>query len=414
MYLCFSLILPNRLVATPEVNQNLLVSIVESSDIYQMTEKDKWTLISGNPNYMINNFSPIEELLKDKSIIEPLKNPDISFGEKMDKAGNLFLLFNMPASGIRRFTINKYCVEYHFLLEATKKEIHYPRVATLTKDIIWLCRNKWLLKKLSEGQLSLEDYRMSPHELTLIMRFCPAEWRGNLVKYAVSDNFGRNYRSEPQLTHILVDALFPAKEFPLHYSYLKGVDTFDMYYTELMKTEVGELREMLKLDYKALQESLENKRVLSEKEQLLITAIFSDGNLSRSMLSNYSELKLLRSYIIKHKDLRMLKIYMKRVERRQSVADIPVLGEFLQSELYLNGSLEIKDTILDQCALRKEKEIVWLLADSAGLAKPIDDRPLEEMVVDHTKVISKAIMIEFTGKDLGDDPEVWKKWYRDQ
>ena len=88
-----------------------------------------------------------------------------------------------------------------------------------------------------------------------------------------------------------------------------------------------------------------------------------------------------------------------------------MLGEFLQSDLYLKGTQEIQKVILDQCAKRKENEMVWMLADSIALSRTTKE---EITRADYNKERAKEIMILFTKKDLGDDPKVWKKWYRDQ
>jgi len=415
--LCLFSCFLSRSQADPAANspKNLLQSIVEAEDIYLMTEKSKWTLIAGNPKYLMKDFFPFENLIKDKRGMAPLKNADLTFLEKMEKEGNVFIAFNKEKEiTLRYFSMNKYQVKWIFFQDGIAHDIQYPKIETLSKDVIWLCKHKWLLQKLSEGSLKLHDYRMTPHEFTLIMRFCPQEWRGSLVKYGVSDNYTRTYDAEHKLAYILENCLSPEKAFLGEYPYLDGVNTYEMYYPELIKVWKGKLGETLNRDYHSLIKTIENKKKLNRKEHFLVTTILKDKELNETMLNSYSVLKSLRESIKKNNDLELLKAYMKRVEGRQSIADIPVLGEFLQSDLYLKGSAEFRDAILDQCALRKENEIVWLLADSVALPKPKDGQPLKDITNEHTKTIVKMVMMKFTHEDLGDDPKVWKKWYRDQ
>jgi hypothetical protein len=112
--------------------------------------------------------------------------------------------------------------------------------------------------------------------------------------------------------------------------------------------------------------------------------------------------KVIKDKILVKGDIKLLKPYLLRMQRRQSVADLTILAEFVQSKLFLEGSKEFQELIMEQFSIRKEKEVVWILA------------PL----LKHKDILlawrAREIMQEFITKDLGDDPEDWRAWYKEQ
>lgn len=396
-----------------------MVNIVEADSIYQMVEKHKWECIMGKDRLIPHAYNALEILLSDSQKKESFIGKDVDFISSMNMAGNLFLVFESAGISTRYFTMNEYSAKWHYWKKLKLQEKKYAKVKTLPQDITWLCRNKKLLIKLSKGELKPDEYRFTLHEFSMIMYFAPSEWRSHLVSYAIQDknplyaNHSLESKFMPYL-NLLIEGVKGDSDTLRKYSYLQNTDLLGSYYPLLLTIARNEYDATLTNDLRNYRDKLEKKIQLQRRDKIFASAVLGDENLNDSILNSFVELRQLRKYIIQHNDTELLKAYMKRVERRQSLADVLSLGQFLQSGLYLKGSSEVRHIILDQCALRKEKEIVWQLADSLQLVVPEKKDEKPELISPNPKERARAIMMKFTGKDLGDDPAVWKKWYRDQ
>jgi len=279
-----------------------------------------------------------------------------------------------------------------------------PKVEHLNDDIIWLCKNKHLLELLSEGKLTPNIYKFDKNEFNLLIRFLPSEWRHHLVNYAVSEH--GNKLSSLHFSRILHIAISDKEQLTTHYPYLSNDRVLADYFKIFLESDNPYLADLIKESYHFIKK-LEQEE-LNIHQKLLVQHLL-ETNLT-SNIKDYQSKHFIRKYIIKHKDEKLLAVYLKHLEKRQSVADIPTLGEFLQTDWYLNGNPKVRNLILDQCAKRDEPEVVWLLADSI-LLKETEASKTKGLPISKR---AKIIMKKFTKKDLGNDPKVWKQWYRDQ
>lgn len=399
--------------ADPSLDESLLIYIIEAEEIYHMSDTNRWRCVVGNRQDKLRPVKGFRSLISEDQEQEPFFDAECNFDKKMRESGNLFLAFSEKNRAARYFVMNKHKANMVDWLVAGKRKHDFPKLPTLQDDLIQLCKLKLFITMLSKGGLTAKDYRFSIREWALLMRLCPDDWGHHLVSYAVSDNYPGEYLVESDYLKTLMDSLNQGEKFMEKHPYLDGVDSVKKFYAALVVRDIVYMRDTLDEHYALVLQKIEKIKTLNVKDRMLIKVLLGKEDLNNKKLKGNGELGCLRKYIIKNKDLELLKVYLQRVETRQSVADIPVLGQFLQSDLYLKGSSDFRNAILDQCALRKEKEIVWLLANSDALPRSGEDSPIVELSLQRTKDRAKEMMVKMVGEDLGNDPKAWKKWYRD-
>ena len=391
---------------------NIIEQIIDAKAIYVMDRVDHWTCVAGGlKERKAVHLARFEELLLKKKSAKDYLKPEQGFLNKMHQEGNLFLHFRSKNLDYYHFSMQQNEADWHYILEKPQCSFSFPKEAKVSRDLLNLCRNQKVLIQLSKGELSPKDYRFSAEEFTLLMKLWPEKWSDKLVDYALKDTHYNSFEVSSYYARMISDGLKHEQGFIEKYPVLRGVDLETCYYSEFISHEHELVTELINASKLELLIALKDDKELRPREWLLVCEVISGKILLTKGGTSNKHLQLIRNLIKKSKDLMLLKAYMQRVERRQSVADVLVLGEFLQSDLYLKGTQEIQKVILDQCAKRKENEMVWMLADSIALSRTTKE---EITRADYNKERAKEIMILFTKKDLGDDPKVWKKWYRDQ
>lgn len=271
--------------------------------------------------------------------------------------------------------------------------IKFPKYDGLRDDLIWLCRNRYLLKLLKKGELTVDTYHFSPHEMQFLVMVCSEEYLKGLHEYAESDVTGEKLETLYQFMDFS-----PArkKDYPLLNEVVveklaNAID--DQINDKLMFTDV-------KAALGQLTKNIQEGDYLTQRDKRLIRSFFEKNDEYHSAQNALA--LVMKEKILAQKDTEFLKTYLQRVEHRQSIADIVNLAEFVQSKAFLEGSKEFQEPIMRQFSLRKEKEVVWILAP---LLKHKDPELAER---------ARIIMGRITRKNLGEDPADWRAWYTAQ
>ncbi len=277
--------------------------------------------------------------------------------------------------------------------------VKIAKYQALRSDIIWLCKNRYLLKLLEKDELTTEIYHFSPRELELLVRICPVSWMKKLHHYVRSENYGNfGYQGEQLKTLYGFLEYNPAdaKKFPLLdeatvRKLANGLDG-EIIYSRLFK-DVGESCE-------TLSKKLKTDLYITQRDMLLLDATINNKPKAGGHRNRMTQ--ALKKRVVAKGEIEMLRLSIRQIERRKSAAGLAILAEYAQAKSFLDGKPEFQDLIMRQFVKREEVEVVWILAP---LLKHKDPKLANR---------AKLIMQKHTSSDLGDDPEKWREWYREQ
>ncbi|MGJ8656169.1 MAG: hypothetical protein ACSHX6_06945 [Akkermansiaceae bacterium] len=386
-------------VAEKERKVSLVDLIVGSEGVYRLAEikgdnLPVWEILAGEngedylgwalPAYAFGgeNLAPLNQYL-DKA------NKDKKF-----LPGNLVFYFRGHERYGRAYCYMKdYSADLYLNLAGPAVEdsaILFPRYDGLRDDLIWLCRNRYLLRQLSKGRLIPEIYHFTPHQLEFLVRVCSAELLKELHTYAKS---GRDGVQLATLYQFMDYDPADAKRFPL---LDEGVVA-----KLAIAIDDGILERKMFADLKGALGEVKKKIVakgyLTERDKRLLRSFFINDHETRELQREVAA--VMKGEIIARGDINLLKPYLQRIEKRQSIADLTHLAELINSKRFTEGVEEFQELIMAQFDLRKEIEVVWILA------------PLIRHEEKRLAWRARLIMRGFTGADLGDDPASWRLWY---
>ncbi len=383
---------------------SLVDLIVERDVVYSLDEigkeytlMNKWEVLAGNRDIKPNYFYSLSARLGLKRIEELKKYYNEANQTKKFSSGELFLFFK--SARLREeayFILSDYTAEFYnpFLYEPLPDHtIKFPKYDGLRDDLIWLCRNRYLLKLLKKGELTVNTYHFSPHEMQFLVLVCSEEYLKGLHKYAESDVHEEKLK---ELYQFMDFSPAKMKEFPVLNEVVveKLANALDDKIND--KLMFADATEALVQVTKKIKEG----KYVTQRDKRLIRSFFTKND---DYHSAQNELALvMKDKILAKNDIQLLKAYLERLERRQSIADILVLAEFVQSKAFLEGSVKFQEPIMRQFSLRKENEVVWILAP---LLKHKDPELAER---------ARIIMGGITHRSLGEDPADWRAWYTAQ
>lgn len=381
---------------------SLVDLIVESEGVYQLVKingraEAKYKILAGNERVELGVQSlPYFSLGKERSATLMQYLEESSASGKFSP-GNLCLYFRTKN---RRtccmFYLRNYVADF-FTPEVNGplplRTILFPKYDALRKDLIWLCKNRYLLKLLKKGELTTEMHHFSPHQIQFLVKVCSDEYIRGLHAYAKSESNGKKLSIIYEFMDY--DPANPNKSPLLDEDVVK----------KLADAIYGNIHEHLMFPeivpaFEAIKKKMIENGYLTQKDKYLIKAYYTESDVYRSI--KYEMGNWLKERILANGDIETLKLFLKRMENRKSLADLVILAELVQSKTFLDGKPEFQDAIMEQFALRKEKNVVWILAPllkhkDQGLAKR-----------------ARLIMQELTVYDQGDNPEDWRKWYKEQ
>ena len=378
---------------------SLVELIVESEMVYQLSSiKDlaniRWDTLAGVKREVF--LSPSYAFGEEKigAIKWSLDHPK----ESKENLQNDFVLgfTGLLKHGICYFYLHNASADFYLQVvqgPLAGNTVLYPEYAGLRDDLIWLCRNRYLLKLLKKGELKAETYQFSPHEMELLVRLCPGEYLKNLHAYAESDEGGDKLA---KLYAFMDYDPSESKKFPLLNEHIVeklavAIDEEIVDGVMFANTE-GEL---LMVSHK-----IKNGLYITQRDKRLMRSVFikNDDHLAvKNALAG-----MMKDEVLANGDIGLLKAYLLRMKARDSVADLAVLAELVQAKVFQEGGEEFQGLVMDGFALRREREVVWVLA------------PL----IKHEDVMlagrAREIMKGLAPKDLGDEPKEWRAWYREQ
>ncbi|MFT5633265.1 MAG: hypothetical protein ACI9SQ_000978 [Rubritalea sp.] len=267
------------------------------------------------------------------------------------------------------------------------RTILFTNYDKLRGDLIWLCKNRYLLKLLKKGELTTEMYHFSPHQIQFLVKVCSEEYLKGLHAYARSEPNGEKLSAIYQFMDY--DPAHPDKHLLLDEEVVRN----------LADAIEGDIHDNLMFPkivtaFESLKKKMDENTYLTQKDKYLIKAYYTESDVYRSI--KYEMGSWLKEKILANSDVETLKLYLKRMENRKSVADLVILAEFVHSKTFLEGSAGFQGLVMEQFFHRKEKEVVWILAP---LLKHNDKQLVER---------ARRIMKKHTSSDLGNNPATWR------
>ncbi len=380
-----------------------LVELITSSDvIYRLKGFDernveKWQALAGNKENGTSYYSYLNPIMG-KERIEALKKYHEGANKKNKfSSGELILyLWYSDLTTKMYFDLSDYTGEVYNQRgnrSLKSNRVKFPRYDRLRDDLIWLSRNRRLLNQLKERKLTADLYRFSPHELQFLVMVCSSDYLKHLHFYAETDTHGDML--ETLYGFMDYDPTNPEKFPLLNEEIVKKLAEAigDQNKDEVMFADVEGSFELLKTKMK-------ESKYVTLRDRRFFRNYFINNDEFRSLQNELAN--VMKDEILARGDIKILKPYLQRMENRKSVADLAVLAEFVQSKTFLEGIAEFQGLILEQLFLRKENEVVWILAP---LLKH-KDKQLAERV--------RRIMRKHTVSNLGDNPATWRAWYTEQ
>jgi hypothetical protein len=378
---------------------SLVDLIVENEVVFELKSFDEnyvaqWKALAGNEAAGLRYQLSYNTALGQKKLESLKKYYEETPKKKIKSSGNITLFFcNSGLNGNYFVDIHGYKAEFYkqrIVGVIPNKGVKFSQYDSFRDDVLWLCRNRYLLQLLKKGELTAQNYIFNPHELQFLVMVCPDTYLKRLHTYAKTQKNGELLTT----LYSFMDYDVPnVKKFPLlNEKVVKNLaDAID-----------GEIQDKVMFtnilgSFESVKKKMKENYYLTQRDKRLIRSFFINSEYSGS---NQSEMgHIMKEKILANSDVETLKLYLKRMENRKSVADLVILAEFVHSKTFLEGSAEFKELIMEQFFHRKEKEVVWILAP---LLKHNDKQLVER---------ARRIMKKHTSSDLGNNPATWRAWH---